>query len=153
MANSSRHRCGFTLVELIVIISIVALVALIALPRFTGTGTFASRGFYDEAQAVIRFAHKTAVAWRRPIFVCVTATGVAAGAAAGCGSPLINPTTGAALVATAPGGVTLTPTAFSFDAGGRPNPNSMITVAVASTIPGDPARQIVVEAETGYVHP
>jgi hypothetical protein len=47
----------------------------------------------------------------------------------------------------------LTPGSFSFDGAGRPNPNAQVTIAIASTISGDLARQIVVEAETGYVHP
>ena len=49
--------------------------------------------------------------------------------------------------------ITLTPVAFSFDSAGRPNPNAAVTVTLTSTIPDDPARQIVVERETGYVHP
>jgi hypothetical protein len=48
--------------------------------------------------------------------------------------------------------VTLSPIGnFSFDGAGRPT--AQVTIVVASTIAGDPARQIVVEAETGYVHP
>jgi len=151
--NFFRYRRGFTLVELIVIISIVAFVALIAIPRFTGTSAFASRGFYDSAKSVVRFAQKTAVAWRREVFVCVTAIGVSTGTAAGCGTPIVNPVTGNALSAAAPSGVTLTPAAFSFDSAGRPNPNVAVTITLTSTIADDPARQIVVERETGYVHP
>lgn len=154
MANSSRHRGGFTLVELIVIISIVAFVALIAIPRFIGTGGFQSRGFYDEAHSVVRFAQKTAIAWRGTIFVCVTASSVSAGTSAGCATPLSHPTTGGALVANAPSGVTLAlvPAGdFTFDGLGRSS--AAKTITLTSTIAGDPARQIVVEPETGYVHP
>ena len=118
-----------------------------------GRDAFESRGFYDKAVSTVRFAQKTAIAWRRPIFVCVGATTVSAGAAAGCATPLVNPVTGQDLLATAPGGVTLAGSGFSFDGGGRPNPNSQVTIAVNSTIAGDPPRSIVVEAETGYVHP
>lgn len=133
-------------------IGIVAIIAAIAVPRFTGTDTFASRGFYDEAQAVVRFGQKTAIAWRRSIFVCVTPTSVSAATAAGCATPLTNPATGNPLTASAPSGVTLTPTGdFSFDGLGRPSAGT--TTTLTSTIAGDPARQIVVEAETGYVHP
>lgn len=153
MANFSRHCGGFTLVELIVIISVVGFVALIAIPRFTGTDAFASRGFHDEAKSIVRFAQKTAIAWRRSVFVCVTATNVSAHSAAGCGSLITNPVTGGPLSLNAPNGVTLSPVTFSFDSAGRPSPNVATTIALTSTIPGDPARQIVVEAETGYVHP
>ena len=153
-SDSSQHGAsGFTIVELVVTIGIVALLAAIATPRFMGASGFQSRGFYDEAQSVVRYAQKTAIAWRRPVFVCVTATAVSAGSVSGCGSLLVHPATGAALTTTAPSGVTLTPNSFSFDGAGRPNPNAQVTIAIASTIAGDPARQIVVEAETGYVRP
>jgi MSHA pilin protein MshC len=149
-ARIARAR-GFTLVELVVTISILGLMAAVLAPRFAGRDAFASRGFYDEAQSVVRYAQKTAIAWRRPVFVCITATAVSAGSVAGCGTLLVHPATGASLTTTAPSGVTLTPSSFSFDGIGRPNPNAQVTIAIASA--GDPARQIVVEAETGYVHP
>jgi len=152
VVDSGRGR-GFTLVELVVTISILGLMAAVLAPRFVGRDAFASRGFHDEAQSVVRYAHKTAIAWRRPVFVCVTAATVSAGSVAGCGTLLVNPISGATLTTTAPSGVTLTPTNFSFDGAGRPNPNAQVTIAFASGIAGDPVRQIVVEAETGYVHP
>jgi len=145
---------GFTVVELVVVITIAGIIALVAIPRFMGASGFQSRGFYDSAKSVVRFAQKTAIAWRRDVFVCVTATRVSAGTAAGCATPIINPATGAALdTGDAPSGVTLTPAAFSFDSAGRPNPNAPVTITLTSSIPGDPARQIVVQRETGYVHP
>jgi MSHA pilin protein MshC len=144
---------GFTIVEMVVTIAILGLLAAVLGPRFSGRDAFASRGFHDEAQSVVRYAQKTAIAWRRPVFVCVTATVVSAGSAAGCGTPLVHPATGAALTATAPSGVTLTSVSFGFDGTGRPSPNAQVTIAFASTVAGDPARRIVVEAETGYVHP
>lgn len=152
ISHGPPELAGFTLVEIVVTVSIVGIIALVAVPRFVGTDTFKSRGFYDSAQSVVRFAQKTAIAWRRDVFVCVSANGISAGTAAGCGTPVINPVTNAALAATAPDGVTLPALAFSFDSAGRPNPNSAVTITLTSTIPGDPARQIVIEAETGYVH-
>jgi len=153
LLKSGRGR-GFTLVELVTVITILGLLAAVVGPRFVGRDAFASRGFYDEAQSVVRYARKTAVAWRRPVFVCVTATAVAAGSVSGCGSLLIHPATGDPLTTTAPSGVTLSPTGnFSFNGAGRPNPNAQVTITLTSTIAGDPVRQIVVEAETGYVHP
>jgi MSHA pilin protein MshC len=144
---------GFTLIEMVVVIAILGLLAAVIGPRFIGRDAFASRGFFDEAQSVVRYAQKTAIAWRRPVYVCVTATAVSAGTASGCGTLLVHPVGGTPLTTTAPSGVTLTPGNFSFDGAGRPNPNAQVTIAITSTIAGDTARQIVVEAETGYVHP
>jgi MSHA pilin protein MshC len=142
-----------------VVIGIAGILAAFAAARFVDRDSFASRGFYDEATGVVRYAQKTAIAWRRPVFVCVTATSVAASAAAGCATPLNHPATGVPLLSSAPSGVTLSPVNFRFDGIGRlldsaGTPSAAaITVAIATTIAGDPARQIVVEAETGYVHP
>ena len=46
--------------------------------------------------------------------------------------------------------MTLAPvTSFSF--GGLGQPSAAVTITFTSTVAGDPARQIIVEAETGYV--
>jgi MSHA pilin protein MshC len=150
--HARTARCGFTLVELVVVISIVGVLATVAVTRFMGTDTFSSRGFYDEATGVVRYAQKTAIAWRgTTIYVCVTSNSISAGTAAGCATPLTHPTKGGALTASAPTGVTLSPVGdFTFNGIGRPS--AAQTITVTSTVPGDPARQIVVEAETGYVH-
>lgn len=150
MNSMPRSPCaGFTLLELITVIVIMGILALVSVARFAGMEGFDSRGFYDKAVATVRFAQKTAVAWRRPVFVCVTATQVAAGSAAGCAIPLNNPVTGSMAVEVAPSGVTLNALNFSFDGLGRPS--GAVTIVFTSTIAGDPARQITVAAETGYV--
>jgi MSHA pilin protein MshC len=141
---------GFTLVELVVTIAILAIVAVVAVPRFFQASTFQSRGFYDKSVAVIRLAQKTAIAWRRPVFVCITANRVAAGTAAGCGTRLTYPVNGVAAEETAPAGVTLNPVEFSFDGLGSPSAGA-VTINFTSTIAGDPARQITIAANTGYV--
>lgn len=142
---------GFTLVELVSVIAIAAILAAVALPRFVRTDTFASRGFHDEAIGVVRYAQKTAIAWRSTVFVCVTASSVRVGTAAGCATAIAHPATGGLLVANAPAGVTLAPIGdFTFDGLGRPSAGT--TLMLSTTIPGDPVRQIVVAAETGYVY-
>ena len=151
------RRRGFTLPELVMTIVIIGILIAVTAPRFVSWKGFASRGSYDEAQAVVRFAQKTAVAWRRSIFVCVTATDISAISNNDCAAPvaLTHPLTGAALKSTATAGVTLSSSAgasFSFDGLGRPIPNAAVTITLTSTITDDPARQIVVESETGYVH-
>lgn len=146
---------GFTMIELVVVITVVGIMAAVIGPRFLGSAAFATRGFYNEAQSVVSYARKTAVAWRNvPIFVCVTATAISARSVSCGGTLLVHPATGAALTTTAPSGVTLSPIGnFSFDGAGRPVPNTQVTIVFTSTIGGDPARSIKIEAETGYVHP
>ena len=140
---------GFTLVELVVTIGILSIMAAVAAPRFFQASTFESRGRYDNAAAIVRLAQKTAVAWRRPVFVCVTATTVSAGTAVGCGTTLQYPVSAAAATVTMTAGVTLNPFEISFDGLGRPSAGATITFT--SSIAGDPARQISIAAETGYV--
>jgi len=141
---------GFTLVELVVTIGILSIVAAVAAPRFFQKSTFDSRGFYDKSVAVVRLAQKTAIAWRRPVFVCITASQVIAGTAAGCGTRLTYPVNGAPAVETAPAGVTLNSVEFSFDGLGSPSVGAVV-INFTSTIAGDPARQITIAANTGYV--
>jgi MSHA pilin protein MshC len=144
---------GFTLTELVISIAVIGILAAIAMPRFVSSKGFASRGFYDEAQAVVRFAQKTAIAWRRSITVCVSATQVSAITNANCAAPvpLYHPTNATAeLKTTVPDGVTLSPVgSFSFDGMGRPS--AAATITLTSTITDDPVRQILVAVETGYV--
>ncbi|MGH7185737.1 MAG: type II secretion system protein [Pseudomonadota bacterium] len=152
---------GFTIVELVVVITILGLMAAVLVPRFLGSDAFASRGFYDSAKSVVRFAQKIAIAERANatlpktlIFVVVGATNIRVCRDAACATQIADPISGGPLAATAPSGVTLTVVPagdFTFDGLGRPS--AAKTITLNSTIAGDPARQIVVEAETGYVHP
>ena len=160
LARRSSGR-GFTVVELIVTISIIGILAAIIAPRFVSRDTFASRGFFDQATETVRYAQKVSVASRAEVFVCISPNSVRAGLAPGCAAPLNNPATGAPLAVTAPAGVTLADAEFSFTAptptqvGGQPRMGgALVTVTIprTSTVPGDPARRIVVERETGYVH-
>ena len=156
-ASVAGVRSGFTIVELVVTIVVVSLIAAIVFPRFVGKDSFSSRGFFDQAQAVVRYAQKLAIAQRRTVYVCVNAPAagdISASSASGCATQLSDPS-GQPLKASAPSGVALTitqgssPTNFN----GLGQPNAALTITLVSSIAGDPARQIVVEAETGYVHP
>lgn len=146
---TAMKTAGFTLVELVVTIGIVAILAAVAIPRFFQASTFDSRGFYDKSAAVVRLAQKTAIAWRRPVFVCVTANQIRAGTASGCATALTYPGGSTPASENAPAGVVLNAVEFSFDGLGRPSAAAAITFT--SSIAGDPARQISVAAQTGYV--
>jgi MSHA pilin protein MshC len=145
---------GFTLPELVMTITIIAILGVIVAPRFMSSSAFETRGFYDEAQAVVRYAQKTAIARRRSVTVCVEADKIFAISNANCAAPtyLAHPVGGGNLIASSRGGVTLGPlTPFSFDGLGRPTPNPPSDITFTSTVAGDPVRKIVIAAETGYV--
>lgn len=144
-----QSASGFTVIELVVTIVIIGVLAAVATARLTGRDSFDSRGYYDKSVAVVRLAQKTAVAWRRDVHVCVTATTITAGTAAGCGTPLTNPVSGGSATETAPSGVTMNVTSFSFDRLGRPS--AAVTITFSTTISGDITRTIGITADTGYV--
>jgi MSHA pilin protein MshC len=149
---------GFTLPELVMTIAIIGVLTALVAPRFMSSSAFESRGFYDEAQAVVRYAQKTAIAQRRSVTVCVEADKIFAISNAACGAPtyLTHPIGGANLIAASRGGVTLAPAgSFSFNGLGRPTLNPPLTwpfaITFTSPVAGDPVRNIVVAEETGYV--
>ena len=149
---------GFSLVELVAALAVLGVLAAFAVPRMVGTSAFQSRGFYDQAQGIVRYAQKVAIAQRQsspkpPIFVVIATTGIRACYDAACSVPVIDPVSGAAIELNAPAGVTLAPpTTFSFTGSGAPSIASQLAVIVASTDPADVSRTFFVEAQTGYVH-
>ena len=151
-------EAGFTLVELIATLTIIAILAVFAIPRLLDRSSFDSRGFYDQAQAVVRFAQKIAIAQRQsapkgPIHVVITATEISVCYDVACASPVADPATGAALTVTAPAGVVLAPaTSFTFSGSGAPSIGSQLAITVASSGVGDVNRIFYVEPTTGYVH-
>ena len=157
MHKQCREMTGFTLVELVMTLVIAGILAAVVAPRFFDANIFKSRGFADQVQASLRYAQKEAIAQHRN--VCVTFTLPApstitlriaslSGAASPCDSNLTSPT-GGPYVITAPAGIVFAalPTAFSFDALGRPNPSALPTINITGATNG-----ITIEPETGYVH-
>ena len=142
-----RAATGFTLTELVVVIIIATVLAAFAAARIN-TRSFDTEGFANRAAAAVRYAQRLAVSQRRSVAVTVTAGSIALtypDAPLG-GAPVHEPPGTGPFTVTAPSGVTLAGTSFTFSALGRPSTGSVITVT------GDVARTITVEAETGYVH-
>jgi len=155
-ASTLNRLAGFTLVELIVTMVIVGVLAAVVMPRFMGREGFESRGFFDQAQSVVRYAQKTAIAQHRnALFVVITASNVSACYDAACTLPVIHPSTGAALTATAPTPVSMAPAlTFSYNALGQPSFAVDQTITLTTTSPGDVNRIFNIARETGYVsHP
>ena len=136
----------------------IGVLAAFAVPRMVDRTGFESRGFFDRAQATVRYAQKVAIAQRQsppkpPVYVVITASQIRVCYDAGCTAPVTDATTGAALALNAPSGVTVSPvTTFSFSGSGAPSVGAQLAISVNSTGVGDVNRTFFVEAQTGYVH-
>jgi MSHA pilin protein MshC len=144
------RQSGFNLIELTVTILILGILAVAVLPRFFDRRDFDTLQYYDQVRAAVRYAQKVAIAQHTNVFVIVAATSLSACFDAGCGTRVIDPSTGNGLVLTAPSGVTLSSSAASFSFGALGNPS--VGAAVTITVNGSPPRSLTVEPETGYVH-
>jgi MSHA pilin protein MshC len=152
---------GFSLVELVTIIVVLGILAAYALPRFVDRTGFESRGVYDQAQGLVRYAQKIAIAQRQslpakqPIFVVITANRIRICYDAACITAVTDPSTGVALaLGPVPTGVSLAPvTTFSYAGSGAPSIAAQLAINVNSSGVGDINRTFFVEAVTGYVHP
>ncbi|MDP3539905.1 MAG: type II secretion system protein [Azonexus sp.] len=154
--SEAAREGGFTLPELIVVMILVGILAAVAAPRLTDSG-FDERRLRDETVSALRYAQKSAIAARRVTCVAFpdsthlvvhVATAWASGDCT-IGPALIGPD-GTPLVITAPRNASFS--AFpggwlSFDPLGRPS--ATVSIAINNL---SPALNIVVEAETGYVH-
>ncbi|MBS1187475.1 MAG: type secretion system protein [Burkholderiaceae bacterium] len=146
---------GFTMTELVMVIVIIGILAVAAIPRFFDRQAFESRGFHEQIKAVVRYAHKAAIAQHRAVFVnttvnaiCLTYVADAACTNVTAADVVLNPANGQRFSQTAPANVSLTAASFSFSALGQPS-----TGAVTIGVTGDGmTRNVVIERETGYVH-
>jgi MSHA pilin protein MshC len=148
-----ERECGFTLTELVVVIAVTGILAVAIGSRFASKATFEARALFEQAQALVRYAQKAAIAQRRPVFVAVAGSTLSACFDVGCAAPVVDPGAGTALSLVSPAGssIAINPSAFSLDGLGRPSPDGQYTVSVTTT--GEGTRTFTVERETGYVHP
>lgn len=163
MNNIVLTSRGYSMVELVVTLILAGILAAFVAPRFFDLEVFQARGFYDEALSILRYAHKTAIAQRRSVYInlqpaaitaCYTST-FPCSVAEGVPGPY-----GEKPYSVQAGGGTSSDTGkiIFFDALGRPYnvddivPNSTFTANLTITITGGgQVRTITVEKETGYV--
>ncbi len=147
---------GFTLVEVVIVMVLAAVLAVVAVPRLISMSDFNARGFHDETLALLRYAHKSAIAQRRSVCVVFTQNSATLGLDAdqngatgtnGCEASLTGPRgdSPGRVTARSPVVYAATPTAVTFDGLGQPGAGQTIQVLGAT-------QQIVLEAVTGYVH-
>src|SRR5690606_4218077 len=121
------------------------------IPRFFDRGTFDARSLGDEAQSMVRYAQKLAVARNGRIYVCATSNGISLGTDSSCGQTDLMPA-GRFL---SHNGLSITPVAtFYFDALGKPfstGSAEFVTTQFDLSI-GGATQSFSVEKETGYVH-
>jgi MSHA pilin protein MshC len=136
------RAAGFTLMELVVSLVILGIVAALAIPYFSKTDTDVT-WFHEQVRAAVRYAQKQAIAQRRTVYVCTSASDIRLGYDAACAS-LLQRLTGEAALFAVPSGVSLSASAspFSFNPLGQPS------AAVSLDVSG---RAVSVAAETGYV--
>ena len=138
---------GFTLTELVVVIIIATILAAFAAARIN-TQSFDTEGFANRAAAMVRYAQKVAVSQRRAVFVVISNGNLKlCYTDSTCATPVHEPPGTDAFSHNTPSGVTLSNmSTFSFDSLGRPSTGGTLKVT------GDVTRDVVIEAETGYVH-
>ncbi len=144
---------GFTLIELVMVMVLAGVLSVFVVPKLFNADDFNARGFHDETLALLRYAHKTAIAQRRPVCVVFSATTATLAIDAdrnsgtgsnGCETGLTG-LHGGAISARGAVRYSSVPATVVFDGLGQPGAGQTIQVAGV-------ASPIVVEAATGYSH-
>lgn len=139
------HRArGFTLVEMVVVLVIATILTAFAISQIN-LREIDTAWFHDQVRAGVRYAQRTAVAQRRPVFVVVEAgPRFALCYADPCGTRVTDLATGNSFLIDAPAGVALSISVSPLSFNGLGQPSSGATLDVGG-------RTIIVNAETGYV--
>lgn len=135
------------------VLILVGILSAFVLPRFFDRNVFDSRAFGDEAQSMVRYAQKLAVARNGKIYVCMTSTRVSLGVNDSCTQEVVMPSSKPATLSRSD--LFISPvTTFYFDALGKPfsmGSSAFETTQFDLTIDGV-TQSFFVEKETGYVH-
>lgn len=177
-ASLPRLARGFTMVELVAVIVVVGILAAFAAPRFVQNEVLDARAFTDQNLNMLRYAQKLAIAQNRPVFALMTSSRIALCFSVACeaSNRVLAPAgsnTGSAATLDQCGtdrswfcegkpakvtyDVPQEGISFYFNALGRPflatdvDPSSKFS-KLNIAIGGGPLRNVMVEAETGYVH-
>jgi MSHA pilin protein MshC len=148
---------GFTLVELVVVIALTGIMVAVAAPRFVGGDIFETRGDAGLLSSTLRYAQKTAIAQRKPVFVIhtnATPDVVKLCFDAACNQAVISPETAAAYVFTSSKNVDVSSSnaGLGFDGLGRAIPDQAASYTVVNRKNNSQTVTISVEANTGYIH-
>jgi len=151
-----RGSYGFTLVELVVVIAVTGVMMAVAAPRFASGDIFETRGDAGLLSSTLRYAQKTAIAQRKPVFVIHTDAVpdvVKLCFDAACTQAVVSPETAAAYVFTSSKNVDVVSSnaSLGFDGLGRAVPNQAASYTVTNRKNFNQTVTINVELNTGYI--
>lgn len=134
---------GYSLFELVIVLLLVGILSAIALPRLD-LASFRSAGFHQQAMAGIRFAQKQAISSGCSVQVNISSTCQLNWSGCAGNAALLNPASGDSnfCADSAPEGAAPSIN-FTFNRIGAPS------AAQSFSVDG---RNIIVEANTGFVH-